>query len=143
MDAIFDNFSHAQRKCDGNLLSQTLTGDLTNDQLRGISKTCNAYDAKDVIKHGLRASDIGKSGAIPKEELKGWIDVYAAYWKSVGELLAVRDTSSDNGKVSAPHIISNRHLTRSIAVTGILGQGIRKLERAALSSDQGLQLFWL
>ncbi|KAK0657289.1 protein CSN12 [Cercophora newfieldiana] len=100
MDALFDDFSGAQKKCNGDLLSRTVTAGLTNDELRAIWKTCNAYDVKDVIKHGLQASDIGRSGAIPKEELKAWVDVYAVYWKAVGELLAVRDTSNDNRRAS-------------------------------------------
>jgi len=101
MDAIFEDFSHAQKQCNGNLLSQTLSPSRPNDELRAIWKSCNAHDVKTVIKRGLQSSEIGKKGAIPKEELQGWVEVYTAYWKAVGEIFAVRDASGVNSKVSA------------------------------------------
>ncbi|KAK4451666.1 protein CSN12 [Podospora aff. communis PSN243] len=100
MDTIFDDFSYAQKQCDGKLLSQTLCPSLSNDELRAIWKTCNAHDVKSVVKRGLQASEIVKKGGIPKEELQGWTELYSAYWKGVGELLAVQDSSSANGKSS-------------------------------------------
>jgi hypothetical protein len=39
--------------------------------------------------------------SLPKEEVQGWVEVYVSYWKAVGEILAVQDASTANGKVSS------------------------------------------
>ncbi|KAK3341221.1 protein CSN12 [Lasiosphaeria hispida] len=98
MDTIFKQFAEAQVKCLGYDLSHTLSPDLSHENLRAVFKSCNAHDVKTVIKRGIQNSGVG--GSLPKEEVQGWVEVYHAYWKAVGELLAIQESSTANGKSS-------------------------------------------
>lgn len=98
MESIFKEFSAAQTACDGYRLSRTISPNLPTEELRAIWKSCNAHDIKNGIKRGIQKSEIGR--ALPKEEVQGWVEVYSAYWKVVGEILAVQEASAVNGKVS-------------------------------------------
>jgi len=99
MDALFSDFSDAQKSCDGFKLSRTISPALPFDKLRSVWKSCNAYDVKDVVKRGIHNTYISKAQALPKDETAGWIEVYSAYWKAVGALVKVRDSPSPNNKV--------------------------------------------
>ena len=100
MDAVFCDFSDAQKACDGYKLSRTLSPALPSERLRGMWKSCNAHDVKNVVKRGIQNSSIGKLQALPKDEIQGWVEVYAAYWKAIGALLVVQDSLAiANGKV--------------------------------------------
>jgi len=114
MDSLFKDFAKAYTKNDGYLLSSTISPNLSNDQLRAIWKSCNAHDVKNVVKRRIQnyVNDLGFD-ALSSKEIQGWVDVYAAYWKAIGELLATQDSSSSNyNKVSTPCPTSN-HPSRS------------------------------
>jgi hypothetical protein len=100
MDTIVREFGAAYSGPDGYQLSRTLSPDLPTDVLRVIWKSCNFQDAKDVLKRGLDNAGGAAFNQISKNEVKGWVEVYFTYWKAVGELLAIREPSTNNARVS-------------------------------------------
>lgn len=99
MDALFSDFSDAQKSCDGFKLSRTISPALPFEKLRSVWKSCNADDVKNVVKRGIHNTYISKAHALPKDETAGWIEVYSAYWKAVGALVKVRESPNPSNKV--------------------------------------------
>lgn len=99
MELIFQDFGDAQTEQDGYLLARSLTPELTNDVLVLIWRSCNAHDARHLIRRGI--GGVGNQGfrRLSSEEVQGWVEVYYAYWRAVGEILAVRESSSENARV--------------------------------------------
>ncbi|KAH8899423.1 protein CSN12 [Thozetella sp. PMI_491] len=97
MDTIFEEFRAAHSNSNGYRLSKTLSPELSNDMLRVIWRSLNYHDAKGVLKKGIQITGSGFD-RLPSEQVQGWVDIYFAYWKSVGELLAILELSSANGK---------------------------------------------
>ncbi|KAL1878615.1 hypothetical protein VTK73DRAFT_7696 [Phialemonium thermophilum] len=92
METIFQEFGESFANRNGYQLSQTLTPELPNDLLREIWKSTNHEEARTLLKRGLQASSSRSSAfSLSHEELKGWVDVFFAYWKAIGELLAVQN----------------------------------------------------
>ena len=98
MDLLFQDFARAQSTNDGYALSRTISPDLPLADLWAIWNSCNTHDVKAVLKRGIQKSTSGID-RLPHDEVQGWVEVYASYWKALGELLAVQEASSSNGKV--------------------------------------------
>ena len=102
MDALFSDFSDAQKSCDGFKLSSTISPALPLEELRSVWESCDDENpVQDVVKRGIGNTYISKAQALPDNEAKGWIEVYIAYWKAVGALVKVRDSPSPTNKVDA------------------------------------------
>ena len=90
MDALAKAFCVGHIKGSGNILADTLSPeDAPNNpqRLYSIWNSANASDARAVIGRKLRANQ--PPMGIPSDEMQGWIDLYYAYWKAVGEILSV------------------------------------------------------
>lgn len=97
MNQLFDDFAKAHSMQNGYVLAQTLSpvpppGD--PHRLRHIWQSTNAHSAKGDIKHFIKTHTAHRRG-LGNDETNGWVEVYAVYWKAVGEILA-----GENGKVS-------------------------------------------
>jgi hypothetical protein len=99
MDAIFKGFAEAYAEQHGYQLSQTLSPDDSNDNLRAVWRSANFHDAKSVIKRGLQSNN-PSAIRLSHEEVQGWVEIYYSFWKVIGEILAVEEQSGVNGKVS-------------------------------------------
>src|SRR5665213_1299650 len=97
MDAIFRDFGTAQYTGNGYVLSRTLTPELSRRELQSIWKSTNDHDAKGFIRRGLQNGN--SSSSVSGDELQGWVEVYLAYWKAVGEILLVDEQGRSGGKV--------------------------------------------
>lgn len=98
MDALCAEFAGARADENGYDLARTLSPDFPNDTLRAIWQSCNAHDVKSVVKRELSKNVTGMQ-RLSHQELAGWVEVYHAYWKAVGELLAVQSSQSSWTKV--------------------------------------------
>lgn len=90
MNELFDDFAKAYSSRNGYHLAQTLTPVAPpNDphKLTRIWQSTNHHSAKGDVKHFLKAST-GHRGGLDRDEVEGWVEVYAAYWKATGEILA-------------------------------------------------------
>ncbi|ROT35005.1 PCI domain-containing protein [Sodiomyces alkalinus F11] len=71
------------------------------DRLKAVWLSTNHYGVKDDVTHGLVQALTSRSG-YPREEVReevnGWTEVFSAYWKAIGELLAVDGDSIVNGR---------------------------------------------
>ena len=102
METILADFAAAYAKRAGYQLAKTLSPETSNDMLREICGGFNALkDAKLAIKRRLQTSTRDTRCALSNAEATAWADVYLAYYRTLGELLAVRDGSATNGKVSS------------------------------------------
>ncbi|KAL2755779.1 hypothetical protein ACRALDRAFT_1082111 [Sodiomyces alcalophilus JCM 7366] len=107
MEPLFDEFAAAYMGMKGYDLAQTLSpippADKP-DRLRAVWLSTNHYGVKDDVTHGLVQALTSRSGyprEEVKDELKGWTEIFTAYWKAIGELLAVDGDSIVNGRASS------------------------------------------
>lgn len=92
MNNIFDDFHEAQKFGSGDLLSQTLVPISPPSQpnrLRGFYQSSNQYDIELDIRYALYPAK--SAFPLPKQEGNAWIEIYKAFWKSVGAVLAIED----------------------------------------------------
>lgn len=108
MQSISEEFGTAFANSNGWNLSSTLSPVPPKDdpdRLRLYWQSTNHYAVKQDIKHFLLE---GLSGRVSltnhdsKVVIGGWVEVYTAYWKAVGEILAVEGDPAANGRVSSP-----------------------------------------
>jgi hypothetical protein len=102
---FFKEFATAWSEKDGYRLSRTLSPDLPTERLRKIWRSQNEHDIKGALRRGLQNSGAALEGLV-NNETQGWVEVYIAYWKAVGDILAARESSSDNSKVGLSFILS-------------------------------------
>jgi hypothetical protein len=107
MDTIFQEFGDAHTSQDGYQLSRTISPALSIDMLRVIWRSFNSETGKGILEKGLtKASRKGLHGySCSKQEIEGWVEVYRAYWTAIGELLAIYEPLSVNGRVSTPSFL--------------------------------------
>lgn len=95
MNELFTSFAAAYASSDGYALAQTFTPIPPPHNPRylwQIRQSTNAHSAKADIKRSLNAS---VKGLLSNDEIKGWVEVYEAYWKALCEI-----TSGESGKSS-------------------------------------------
>ncbi|KAH8197558.1 hypothetical protein TruAng_008294 [Truncatella angustata] len=102
MDALIKEFRKAYAEERGNDLARTLTPDLTEapSKLLAVWESAkNAQSIKDDLQF-LFVRDKSVKLGISREESQGWQEVYLAYWKALGEILAVEGQRRDGAKSS-------------------------------------------
>ncbi|KAK7420173.1 COP9 signalosome (CSN) subunit [Neonectria magnoliae] len=90
MNELFESFADAHARQGGYLLAQTLSPVPPPGQpnrLRAIWKSTNSHSAKGDIKHFIKTSTSHRE-KLDNNEVNGWVEVYKAYWKAIGEILA-------------------------------------------------------
>ncbi|KAM0459890.1 hypothetical protein ACHAPV_000138 [Trichoderma viride] len=101
MNDLFKGFAKAHAEQNGYLLAATLSPIATSvnpQRLRLISKSSNSSSVKGDIKHFIK-SNTSHQRSLDHEEVKGWVEVYAAYWNAIGDFVAVEDGKSTWTKV--------------------------------------------
>lgn len=105
MDELFNEFSKAHASRNGYELAQTLSPVASPNQphkLTSIWKSTNAHSSKGDIKHFIKQ---GRSWGMDMNEVNGWVEVYYAYWKAVGEIIA-----GETGKVGIEILVYQKFL---------------------------------
>ncbi|RDL42441.1 uncharacterized protein BP5553_02420 [Venustampulla echinocandica] len=102
MDAIFKDFGKAYAEFDGYNLAKTLAPvapEAQPDRLYNFHRSTNFSSVQKDFK-----SKILHNNALPfkltSEESNGWVEVYCAYWKAVGEILNAEAATKTHNKVS-------------------------------------------
>ncbi|KAJ0322544.1 hypothetical protein COL5a_008775 [Colletotrichum fioriniae] len=98
MEPLFEDFRNAYKSRSGYSLAQTLqpfSPVNKPDKLRSIYLSTNVQEAKSDIKYMLLGRGPGsKKFKLDHEETTGWIEVYTAYWKAIGEILKAEGDSA-------------------------------------------------
>ncbi|ETS81218.1 Protein CSN12 [Pestalotiopsis fici W106-1] len=100
MDALVKEFRKAYANERGNDLASTLTPDLSTSPERLLAVWESGRNAQ-AIKDDLRFLFVQDKSAqlrMSREEAQGWQEVYLAYWKAIGEILAVEGRRHDGAK---------------------------------------------
>lgn len=96
MNELFDEFAKAHSQRHGYILAQTLSPVAPAGQphrLRHILQSTNSHSIKGDLKHFVKTKTARKV-KLDHDEVNGWVEVYAAYWNAVGEIVA-----GEEGKV--------------------------------------------
>ncbi|KAI9719389.1 MAG: COP9 signalosome (CSN) subunit [Candelaria pacifica] len=92
MDSIFESFGQAQAIGNGNLLASTLTPVSPAEdpqRLYSFRNGANVFSVQHEIRDCIQANTQGIR--LAKAESNAWLDVYLAYWKAIGEILATEE----------------------------------------------------
>lgn len=103
MDSIFEAFRKAYAEGLGYDLSMTLSPLDTDDEpdrLYKFFKSTNIAQVRKDLQYRI-LYDNAAPFKLPAEEGNGWVDVYFAYWKFVGEMLNAEHAPKSNAKVRA------------------------------------------
>lgn len=98
MDAIFKDFAEAQRGENGYLLSTTITPiapAADPGRLYAFHRSTNVYSVKTDLKYKLRYNP-DLAGLLEQLEADAWVDIFEAYYKFVGILLAAEEASNSS-----------------------------------------------
>jgi hypothetical protein len=101
MDSVFDDFKKAYGEGHGYGLSLTLSPvppSSDPDRLHSFFLSTNHASAKTDFKYQI-LYDNSMPFKLPAEEGNGWVEVYFAYWKAVGEVLNAETASRSSAKV--------------------------------------------
>jgi len=101
MDPIFDDFRKAYEEGNGYDLSMTLSPvdpDDQPDRLYKFFRSTNFAQVKKDLQYRI-LYDNAAPFKLPAEEGNGWVEVYLAYWKAVGEILNAENAPKSNAKV--------------------------------------------
>ncbi|TVY29991.1 CSN12-like protein [Lachnellula hyalina] len=97
MNPIFDDFREAYENGDGYLLSQTLSPIPPSSQPQRVYnffRSTNFAAAQKDLKQQILPFKLDP------DESKGWIEIYHAYWKAVGEVLNAENAQKGNTKAA-------------------------------------------
>jgi COP9 signalosome complex subunit 12 len=103
MDAVLNDFKVAYGSGDGYALSMTLSPldpPSQPSRLSSFFRSTNAASAIKDFKYRI-LYDNSTPFKLSQEEGNGWVDVYFAYWKAIGEILGVENATKANEKVSS------------------------------------------
>ncbi|EEY17742.1 COP9 signalosome complex subunit 12 [Verticillium alfalfae VaMs.102] len=113
MEALFKEVGRAFTENTGSNgydLAKTLSPTSPSDQLHrlaSIKLSTNAFNVKQDVKHFLtqaisKKNGFGSRGDV-RQQINGWVEVYAAYWKAINEILAVEgNDAADNSSLKKP-----------------------------------------
>jgi len=96
MEMVFRDFKQAQLMGSGPLLSTTITPiapPADPDRLNTFYRGSNSFSIQSDIRYGI-LHHANTDVRFSKTEGTAWVEVYVAYWKAVGELLATEETTS-------------------------------------------------
>ena len=105
MQSIAEDFGVAFANANGWRLSTTLSPLPPKDEpdrLRLFWQSTNSYAVKKDIKHFLLESLSGRVSLTSHDSnvvIGGWVDIYTAYWKAIGEILAAERDPAAKGRV--------------------------------------------
>jgi hypothetical protein len=102
MDRFFNDFKEAYGNGDGYGLSMTLSPldpPSKPNKLSSFYRSTNVASAVKDFRYRI-LYDNSTPFRLSHEEGNGWVDIYFAYWKAVGEILNVENTTQANEKVS-------------------------------------------
>ncbi|KAF3348588.1 hypothetical protein VD0002_g6072 [Verticillium dahliae] len=113
MEALFKEVGRAFTENTGSNgydLAKTLSPTSPSDQLHrlaSIKLSTNAFNVKQDVKHFLTQAISKKNGfggrGDVRQQINGWVEVYAAYWKAINEILAVEgNDAADNSSLKKP-----------------------------------------
>lgn len=97
MNELFEEFALAHASRNGYAIAQTLSPVPPPDKphkLAAVWQSTNAYSVKGDIKHFIK-HNYDRRSPLEHHEVNGWVEVYTAYWRAVGEIV-----SGENGNVS-------------------------------------------
>jgi hypothetical protein len=97
MNELFEEFAAAHTSRNGYAIAQTLSPVPPPHQphkLASIWQSTNSHSVKGDTKHFIK-HNMSYRGSLDQDEVNGWVEVYTAYWKAVGEIL-----SGETGKSS-------------------------------------------
>jgi hypothetical protein len=101
MDPIFEGFKKAYEEGNGYDLSMTLSPVDPNNEPNRLYKffrSTNFAQVKKDFQYRI-LYDSATPFKLPAEEGSGWVEVYLAYWKAVGEILNAENVPKSNAKV--------------------------------------------
>ncbi|WYZ44200.1 hypothetical protein EsH8_VII_000636 [Colletotrichum jinshuiense] len=105
MEGLFEEFRNAYKARSGYSLAQTLqpfSPANKPDKLRSIWLSTNVQEVKADVKYMLLGRSSGsKKFKLDNDETNGWVEVYTAYWKAIGEILKVEGDSGAGGRSSS------------------------------------------
>lgn len=93
MNELFKGFARAHAEQNGYLLAATLSPISPPDKpqrLRQIWQSSNPSSIKGDVKHFIKSNSSHQRN-LDHEEIKGWVEVYAAYWNAIGDIVAGED----------------------------------------------------
>ncbi|GAB7344292.1 hypothetical protein MBLNU457_2163t1 [Dothideomycetes sp. NU457] len=91
MDGIVRAFAQAQEEQNGYALAQTISPVPPNNdsgRLYAIYRSVNAYSVQNDLRYALNSPHLDKG------EVVAWVEVYVAYWKAVGAILAAEEAQN-------------------------------------------------
>lgn len=101
MDAIFEDFKRAYGSGLGYDISMTLSPIAPPDQpnrLRAFYRSTNFASAKRDFQYRV-LWDKSNGFVLGADEGNGWVEIYFAYWKAIGEILNAEEATQTNAKV--------------------------------------------
>ena len=101
MDPLFDDFKSSYEQMNGYDLSMTLSPISPPSQperLHSFFRSTNIASVKSDFKYRVLYEKPNRLNLEP-EEGNGWVDLYFAYWKAVGEILKAEAAARTNTKV--------------------------------------------
>ena len=101
MDAVFGDFKEAYGNGLGYELAMTLSPIPPPHQpnrLRAFFRSTNHQSAKKDFQYRVMW-DKSNGFQLEADEGNGWVELYLAYWKATGEILAAEEAMQKNGKV--------------------------------------------
>lgn len=119
MDRFFDDFKEAYGSGDGYALSMTLSPldpPSQPNKLSSFYRSTNVASAVKDFRYRI-LYDNSTPFRLSHEEGNGWVDIYFAYWKAIGEILKADNTTQANEKVSnlsSTHLLSLWFLESSL-----------------------------
>jgi hypothetical protein len=139
MDPIFEGFKKAYEEGNGYDLSMTLSPVDPHDEpdrLYKFFRSTNFAQVKKDFQYRI-LYDSATPFKLPAEEGSGWVEVYLAYWKAVGEVLNAEHAPKANAKVRIHSGIISSLFSMNPLVEGIcipfplliLGHVISKFRR--------------
>jgi hypothetical protein len=130
MDIVFGDFKRAYGDGLGYDLSMTLSPVAPPDQpnrLRAFFRSTNYQSAKKDFQYRIMW-DKSNGFIFGADEGNGWVEIYLAYWKAVGEILAAEEATQTNAKVgnafisikSSTHAVFRITLSSAHVITNVL-----------------------
>ena len=101
--SFYQEFSNIYTARKGYRLADTITPELPTEKLRRIWKSQNEQGIKSALKKGLQNATTPFNGP-GKEEIQSWVDVYAAYFTAVGEIISAREAQGKPSSTVSTHL---------------------------------------
>lgn len=101
MNELFEEFALAHASRNGYAIAQTLSPVPPPDKphkLAAVWQSTNAYSVKGDIKHFIK-HNYDRRSPLEHHEVNGWVEVYTAYWRAVGEIVSGENGNSSWTKV--------------------------------------------